>query len=119
MASLQLILKVKSMQNKWINVSIDDKNITGKELMERFNVHNSETFNNEYTIINRVTFKKLNKNQTVKSQIRHNSEWEIIPTPMSSCGGGKCEFVENIVPNNGQNRQKEKEYNKLTDNQNQ
>eukprot|EP01083_Nonionella_stella_P059620 155981_1 len=98
MASIEIKFRVKTMQNKWNDIVLDDKDMTGADLMSTLNFENSLSFIHRFTMINRATFKKLDNKQSAMTQIKSNSEWEIIPIPMSSCGGGACKLnTDNMV----------------------
>ena len=80
MAAATIIIKVKLMSNKWVEIAIDDINITGADLMQSIDQIDS----NKYTMLNHANFKKLVMNKSIATQIKHKDKWEVIPIPNSS-----------------------------------
>lgn len=69
------------MNNKWTNITIDNLEINGANLM---NCIDPEIDTKKYTLLNHANFKKLDMEKSIESQVKDQGRWEIIPAPKSS-----------------------------------
>ena len=76
-----ITIKVKLMNNKWTDITIDDLEINGAKFMKCIDPDIDIT---KYTLLNHANFKKLDMQKSIEIQVKDQGRWEIIPAPKSS-----------------------------------
>eukprot|EP00485_Elphidium_margaritaceum_P008998 CAMPEP_0202693424 /NCGR_PEP_ID=MMETSP1385-20130828/7545_1 /ASSEMBLY_ACC=CAM_ASM_000861 /TAXON_ID=933848 /ORGANISM="Elphidium margaritaceum" /LENGTH=80 /DNA_ID=CAMNT_0049349101 /DNA_START=22 /DNA_END=261 /DNA_ORIENTATION=+ len=70
---IEATIKVKLMNNKWVDVEILNMKMFGDDLLEQVLDANDDA--SKYTMLNHANMKKLKVNESISAQVKDGDKW--------------------------------------------